>query len=142
MAPLAHRPGISKQNRALLGVGAVVAVVVVVIAAITLSSDSQEDAARDRCKDSVLNQLATPATTKFIDDVRVTPSGLNSFEMVDANINFGGDIDEDKITEVWAVTGSFDTQNRNGAIVRGTYTCKAVFMGDALLTTVTSAEVR
>jgi len=125
----------------LLAVGATVAILIVVVAAVTLGNESEEDLATKRCQDKVLTQLASPATTKFVGDVTIRPEELNNLQVLDFVISDDA-IDEDRITRLIRVNGSFDTQNRFGATVRGNYTCKAAFADDEFLGAVAFPEVR
>lgn len=136
------RPDQGNNKKILIAIGVAAAVGVLAIATnwFGIGKESRNDTAKARCRTSVLNQLASPSTTEFLNDTMILPSGLNSFEMVDVIVDFPK-LDESLISDVIQVSESFDTQNRFGAKVRGSYTCKAVFT-NSFLTTVTNVKVR
>lgn len=62
----------------------------------------------DTCHEAVTNQLKAPATAKFTND--------------EAKLAEGG----------WTVTGSVDSENSFGALIRSSYTCTARLDGDTM----------
>ncbi len=74
-------------------------------------------------------------------DTTVLPIDLTGMDMIDFILQ-GGDIDMDRVTKAFRVSGSFDTQNRYGATVRGKYSCKAAFADRDFLGAVVFREDR
>lgn len=101
-------PGFVRRNLFLIVLGLVIVVGLIVASSQQDTSDtsnSGEDLssqAKEVCRNSVKDQLKAPATAQFSDE---QASGVG---------------------DTWAVTGSVDSENSFGALIRNTYTCDAI----------------
>lgn len=141
-SPQFFRPatGFSKQAKVLLSVAAGILAIVVAIAVSATSGKSQQSVAQNRCKEHVRDRLVSPSTTRFVGELTTKPSQFDGgYDKAHFSVQAGG-VPADSITQVWAVSGSFDTQNRSGAMVRGSFSCKAFFIGDEFIATTVSVN--
>lgn len=103
---------VSIERHSMLFVVVVIMAVGLLVAIIANASGPDEPdygdeyGAVDVCHQAVKDLLKAPSTAKFSDDVAV-PSGTG-----------------------WTVTGSVDSQNSFGAMIRGAYSCDATYDGD------------
>lgn len=132
--------GLSRQAKILLSVAAGIVAVVVAIAVSATAGHSQQSIAQSRCKEHVRDRLISPSTTKFVGELTARPSQFEGgYDKALFSAQAPG-VRADSITQVWGVSGSFDTQNRSGAMVRGSFSCKAFFIGDEFIATTVSVN--
>lgn len=101
------KAGKSMDMRGWLVLAVCVAFAVVAIA-LTRGGDSKTgdaSGAKGACQEFVKNRLKSPGTAKFSNETATS-----------------GD--------TWTVTGSVDSQNTFGGVVRNTYNCRTIFSGD------------
>ncbi|WP_245813901.1 hypothetical protein [Rhodococcus marinonascens] len=103
--------------------------IIIVVIGFTVSGNSTEDQAIDRCTSAVADRMKSPSTAKFID---VDAFDTDSLKTIDEDYSqFDRYSSYGKLSR-WVVTGKVDASNSFGATVRSRFNCSAI-VGDGVI---------